>query len=175
MPDADDDDKIGPDNCRNDDRMLPEPDDGAAANEPVSFESSSRSSPPDGAGAPPDRPPLELPLEPPDKPLRPPADVPLSEPNLVVMAAILGWITACSSDCSEVIGTGALMPYASFLAMFDLSNWLMKLVLASRIPSIFYGFANGFGARGGWTVSPADRVWFGGAGVVWMVHARRDQ
>lgn len=141
LPDADDDDKIGPDNCKNDDKMLPEPDDGAAAGAPRSSESSSNSLP-GTAGAPPlDKPPKllkPLKLEPPDNPPKAPVDALLNAPNFVVMAAIFGWITACNNEDSDVIGVGGLMPYCSFLAIFVLSKVSMNLVFASRIPSIFY-------------------------------------
>lgn len=86
--DCDDDDKIGPDNRKTDDKIPPTP-----ADEPLPAlgdASSPRSSESLSAVA-------VLPAPAPKlKPPEPPDDDPLSAPNFVVIAAIFGDITACS-------------------------------------------------------------------------------
>lgn len=131
----DDDERIGPDNFKNDEIIFPEPAaTGSGASSLKSDEwSSDESSSGCGIGA---VPPLEPPLNPP----KPPAELPLSAPNFDVIAAIFGWITADNNCWSEPIGAGGSIPAALFLAMFVWSNWFNSCVFASRIPSIFYKF-----------------------------------
>lgn len=113
----DDDDKIGPDNFKNDVTIFPDPADAigtpASFKSAVSLESLSSS---DTTGTP------LLPPNPPLKPPKPPADVPLNAPNFDVIAAIFGEMTACNSCCNELIGTGGSMPAALFFATFAASN-----------------------------------------------------
>lgn len=90
----DEDDKIGPDNFKNDEIRFPEP--AEAIDAPPSSLSSAcssekLSSSADGTGTAP--PPLEPPLNPP----KPPAELPLSAPNFDVIAASFGVITACNN------------------------------------------------------------------------------
>lgn len=131
--DEDDDDKIGPERDKNELTIPPDPADATGA-PPKSLESgldeSSESEESTVAAG-------DDPILPPDNPPKPPAELPLNAPNLLVIAAIFGWITACKSDESDVIGTGGTMPYCAFLATFAWSNWLRNFVFASRIPSIF--------------------------------------
>lgn len=136
--DEDDDDKIGPERDKNDLTIPPDPADATGA-PPISLESGldeSSESEVSTVAASGDDPTLP-PDNPPDNPPKPPAELPLNAPNLLVIAAIFGWITACKSDESDVIGTGGTMPYCAFLATFAWSNWLRNFVFASRIPSIF--------------------------------------
>lgn len=101
LADADDDDRIGPDNFNMDVKAPPEP----PADTPT------LSSPPDMSAftssstlAP--APPLKPPELPPKVPLNPP----LSAPNFVLIAAIFGAITAWSNADKLLIGTGGSMP-----------------------------------------------------------------
>ena len=134
----DDDDRIGPESFKNDEIMFPEPPEatGTGLSSKSAWSSVESSLSGDGIGT------LPPPLDPPLKPPNPPAELPLSAPNFEVMAAIFGWITADSNCWSDVIGTGGSMPAALFFAAFVASNWFSSLVLASRIPSIFYKFTH---------------------------------
>lgn len=114
VADLDDDDRIGPDKRKNDDNRPPTPADEPLALPPADTPSSPKSSEsPSSLGGEP-APALPLKLKPPD----PPEDAPLSAPNFVVMAAILGEMTACNRLCRLLIGFGASMPYCLFFAMF---------------------------------------------------------
>lgn len=62
---------------------------------------------------------------------------------MLVMACTLGVITAEMRLWKLVIGLGTSIPAALFLAMFCLSNWSTKRVLASIRLSIFYGRIEG--------------------------------
>lgn len=130
--DADDDDKIGPDNFKNDPKILPEPPaaTGTGSSSKLAWSSSESESSlgnAPGAAAPP------KPLEPP----KPPVEAPLKAPNLLVIAAIFGEMTAWSNCWSELIGVGGTMPYWAFFAAFVASNCSTSRVFASMIPSIF--------------------------------------
>lgn len=126
--DCDEEERIGPDSFRNDDKRPPTPPDEPADAD----ESSVRSSESVSALAFPPAPALKL------NPPAPPDDEPLSAPNFEVIAAILGEITAWMRLCKLVIGFGASMPYCLFLATFVWSSDVIRRVLASRILSIFY-------------------------------------
>lgn len=137
VADCDDDDRIGPDSRRIDDSTPPMPAD-ARLPDGLAPPPSSPSVPPPPPLDPPVLPPDELPKTPP----RPPPKPPLRLPIVCVIAWILGDTTAWMSVWMSGMGTGDTMLCWAFLTMFCLSSVLMKRVLASRKPSIFYVRAN---------------------------------
>lgn len=126
LAEEEDEDRIGPDSFSTDERMPPEPPAEPWLPSLLSSALSPSVGSPPAALAPPPM------LSPP-----PPIEPPLRAPNLLVIAAIFGEMTACRRLWRLVIGAGASMPYCLFLAMFVWSNDSSKRVFASRILSIF--------------------------------------